>query len=63
MTGYNISLAVSVNKLTSDKIHIVRVMYFNCTCVETPCVASLHRVNLQKQPVPVKCETNVKTIG
>jgi len=27
-TGYNISLAVSVNKLTKDKIQTERVMYF-----------------------------------
>jgi hypothetical protein len=26
--GYNISLAVSVNRLTSDKVQTVRVMYF-----------------------------------
>ena len=26
--GYNISLAISVNKLTNDKIQTVRVMFF-----------------------------------
>ncbi len=29
MIGYSISLAVSVNKLTNDKIQTVRVIYFN----------------------------------
>lgn len=28
--GYSISLAVSVNKLTNDKIQTVRVMGLNC---------------------------------
>ncbi len=27
--GYNISLAVSVNRLTHDRIHTVRVICFN----------------------------------
>ena len=29
ITGYSISLAMSVNRLTTESIHTVRVMYFN----------------------------------
>lgn len=41
--GYSISLAVSVSKLTTDKIQIVRVIYFNFfLCRGLACVGVLH---------------------
>lgn len=35
--GYNISLAMSVNKLTRERIQMVRVMYFNLRWLMSCC--------------------------